>query len=80
MSELNTRKTQLRESFIYRREINKQDFDAEMERLNSEIVIAEMEVQNAAMNRGEVDAIVNFAEHFLNNAGILWAESSADLK
>lgn len=80
VSELTNRKTQLRESFIYRREINKQDFDEEMERLISEIVTAEMQLQNAAMNRIDVNAIVSFAEHFLNNAATLWLESSSDVK
>lgn len=80
MSELTNRKTQLRESFIYRKEISKQDFDEEMERLTSEIVMAEMQLQNAAINCIDVNAIVSFAEHFLSNAGSLWEESSPDMK
>jgi site-specific DNA recombinase len=80
VSDLMNRKTQLRESFIYRKEISKEDFEEEKERLTAEIVLTEIQIQNSATDRIDVDAIVSFARHFLSNAGRLWEESSSDLK
>jgi DNA invertase Pin-like site-specific DNA recombinase len=80
LSELNGRKAQVRESLIYRREITKQDYEEEMQRITSEIVTAEMQLEHSTTTAMDLDAIVSFAEHFLNNAGSMWAESSPEMK
>lgn len=79
-SDLMTRKTQLRESLIYRREISKEDYEEEKNRLGSEIVDVEMQLATFATDENDIDAVVGFAKHFLSNAGPLWSEASPEMK
>src|SRR5262249_19724297 len=80
LDDLQKRKQQLVEAFVYRRVIDQVIYDEEMNKLNDEIGLAEMAAHDAKLEGLDVGAVVVFAEHGLLNAARLWTEFSIEQK
>ena len=55
-------------------------FQRRLDKLNEQIVLAEMQERDAKLESYDVEAVLNFAEHVILNAARLWIEFSSDQK
>ena len=77
---LNERKERLEETFIYEKTIDRETYQRQLDKLNEQIVLAEMQERDAKLESYDVDGVLAFAEHVLLNAARLWTEFSSDQK
>ena len=80
LDDLNRRKDRLEEAFIYEEAIDRATYARQLDKLNEQIVLAEMQERDAKLEAYDVDAVLNFAEHVILNAARLWTEFSSDQK
>jgi len=80
LEDLNQRKDRLDETFIYEKAIDRETYDRQLDKLNEQIMLAEMQERDAKLESYDVDAVLNFAEHVMLNAARLWTEFSNDQK
>jgi hypothetical protein len=78
--DLNRRKDQLDETFIYEKAIDRVTYERQLDKLNEQIMLAEMQERETKLEAYDVDAVLNFAEHVILNAARLWTEFSSDQK
>jgi hypothetical protein len=76
--ELQARKDRVVEAFLYERSIDRATYDRQVEKLDSELLMAEVALHEARIDEIDVEGVVAFAEHVLANAAQLWLESSLD--
>ena len=77
---LNERKERLEETFIYEKTIDRETYQRQLDKLNEQIVLAEMQEREAKLESYDVEAVLNFAEHVILNAARLWTELASDAK
>jgi hypothetical protein len=80
LDDLNQRKDRLDEAFIYEKAIDRETYARQLDKLNEQIMLAEMQERDAKLGAYEVDTFLNFAEHVMLNAARLWVEFSIDQK
>ena len=80
LDSLRERKNLLVEAFVYKRALDRQTYEEELDRLREEIALAELEESDARLDELDVEATVNFGQHVLLNAARLWEEASSDQK
>ena len=80
LEDLNQRKDRLEETFIYEKAIDRVTYERQLDKLNEQIMLAEMQEREAKLESYDVDAVLNFAEHVILNAARLWTEFSNDQK
>jgi hypothetical protein len=74
------RREQLVDVFVYRRAIDQQTEPEQIDKLNEEIVLAELDEREARIEELDVQAAVSFGEFIRLNARRLWAELSLHQK
>jgi hypothetical protein len=62
------------------KEIEQTDFQSRLDKLNEQIMLAEMQERDAKLETYDVDAVLNFAEQVMLNAARLWTKFSNDQK
>jgi hypothetical protein len=75
---LKEREAVLEDAFVYERRIDAETYDSQRDRLREEIALARMELHDAQLEEIDVEGILGFAEHVLENAAQLWLESSPE--
>jgi hypothetical protein len=61
--------------------VNQKVFDrVQRDKLNEEIVLAEMQEREAKLETYDVEAVLNFAQHIILNAAQLWTKLESDAK
>ena len=80
IEDLNQRKERLDETFIYERTIDRETYERQRDKLNEQIVLAEMQERDAKLEGYDVESVLAFAEHVILNASRLWTEFSSDQK
>jgi len=80
IEDLNRRKEQLEDSFIYEKAIDRETYQRQLDKLNEQIVLAEMQERDAKLEGYDVEGVLNFADHVILNAARLWTEFSSDQK
>lgn len=77
---LHERKEKLEEAFLYEKAIDRETYDRQRDKLNEEILLAEMAEQDAKLEGYDIDAVLSFAGHVMANAARLWTEVSSEQK
>jgi site-specific DNA recombinase len=77
---LQARKDRLEDTFIYEKAIDRETYQRQLDKLNEQIVLAEMEEREAKLEGYDVEAVLAFAEHVVLNAARLWVEFPSDQK
>ena len=80
IEDLNGKKDRLDEAFLYEKAVDRETYDRQRDKLNEQIVLAEMQERDAKLEDYDVEAVLNFAEHVILNAARLWTEFSSDQK
>jgi site-specific DNA recombinase len=77
LSELSERKNLVVEALLYRR-ISQDVYDDQMDRLEQELVLAEMVQHDARLDELEIEAVLAFAKHVLGNIARLWMDAGVE--
>ena len=77
---LNQRKEQLDESFIYDKTIDRETYDRLRDKVNEQILLAEMKEHDAKLEGCDVEGVLAFATQVIQNAARLWTEFSSEQK
>jgi site-specific DNA recombinase len=80
IEDLNQRKDRLEETFIYEKAIDRETYERQLDKLNEQIMLAEMQERDAKLESYDVEAVLNFAGHVILNAARLWTEFSSEQK
>jgi site-specific DNA recombinase len=80
IEDLHGRTERLEEAFLYEKAIDRETYERQRDKLNEQIVLAEMQERDAKLEDYDVEAVLNFAEHVILNAARLWIEFSSDQK
>ena len=80
IEDLKGRKERLEEAFLYERAVDRETYERQRDKLNEQIVLAEMQEHDAKLEGYDVEGVLNFAEHVILNAARLWTEFSSDQK
>jgi hypothetical protein len=67
-------------AFLYEKAIDRTTYERQRDKLNEQIVLAEMQERDAKLEDYDVEAVLNFAQHVVLNAARLWVEFSSDQK
>jgi site-specific DNA recombinase len=80
IEDLEQKRERLDETFIYEKAIDRKTYDRQRDKLNEQIVLAEMQERETKLENYDVEAVLNFAGHVILNAARLWTEFSCDQK
>ncbi len=80
IEKLQDRKSRLDEAFIYQQAIDRATYQDHVDRLNQEISVTELQLQQDSVNRLDVDAVLAFARDTLSNAADRWTEYTLEQK
>lgn len=72
VAEIELKRAQLDEAFIYRHAIDDATYRAQRDALRSALTVATLDASEAASDALDVDGMLTFAEHVLEHAGALW--------
>jgi DNA invertase Pin-like site-specific DNA recombinase len=72
VAEIELKRSQLDDAFIYRRAIDDHTYRAQRDALREALTVATLEASEAASDALDVDGMLTFAEHVLEHAGALW--------
>ena len=68
----------LEESFIYRREVDRQTYERQRDRLREQLAITEAEAEEVKVEELDVEGLLAFAQHVLMDAARLWEQAPPD--
>ena len=77
---LRQRLDDLDESFIYRREVDRQTYERQRDRLREQLAITEAEAEEVKVEELDVEGLLAFAQHVLMDAARLWEQAAPDQK
>lgn len=77
---LHGRKERPEEAFLYERTVDRETYERQRDRLNKQIVLAEMQERDARLEGYDMDGVLAFAEHVILNAARLWIKFLSDQK
>lgn len=80
LDELRERKRRLVDAFVYQQAIDRSTFEQHTDQLDEEITLAEMRLEDARLDEIDLNGILNFARHLLEDVGRLWVEASSEQK
>jgi hypothetical protein len=80
IAEKQQRLDRLDEAFVYERSIDRSTYERHRDELREQIGLAELELNDATLDRLDVDGVLAFAEHLLTNAARLWIELGLEEK
>jgi site-specific DNA recombinase len=80
LADLKSRKDRLVGAFVYQQAIDKATYEDQNDKLAEDIALAEMELHDAHVTELDVEGVLNFAEHVIQNASRMWLECSAEQK
>jgi site-specific DNA recombinase len=80
IEDLHKRRDRVEEAFMEEKAVDRETYQRRHDKLNEQIVLAEMEERDAKLEGYDVEAVLNFAEHVILNAARLWTEFSSDQK
>ena len=80
IEDLHGRKDQLDEAFLYERAVDRETYERQRDKLNEQIVLAEMQEREAKLEGYDMQGVLAFAEHVILNAARLWTEFSSEQK
>ena len=73
-------KEQLEDAFIFKKTIGQETYQRQLDKLDEQIMLAEMKEREAKLEGYDVESVLNFAEHVILNAARLWLEASDEQK
>jgi DNA invertase Pin-like site-specific DNA recombinase len=62
------------EAFLHERSIDKQTYERQRDQLRQQVMLAEIELNDAVLDQLDIDAVLAFAEHVVTNSARLWTE------
>jgi hypothetical protein len=77
---LRIRKDRLVEAFVYERAIDQATYSTHLDKLNEDIALAEMALNDATAEALDVEGTLNFAEYLILNAANCWQKASLEQK
>jgi hypothetical protein len=77
---LRLRRDKLEEAFIYDKRIDKATYEAQKDKLNEDLALAEIEAHSAKLEALDIEGAVGFAEYLIKNAAHIWSEMGLDQK
>jgi site-specific DNA recombinase len=80
IEELHARRERVEEAYAQERAIDHATYMRQHDKLNEQILLAEIQERDAKLEGCDVDAVLAFAEHLILNAARLWTEFSSDQK
>jgi hypothetical protein len=80
LADLRQRKELLVEAFVYKKQLDQETYQEQLDKLTEEITFAQIEEKDAELQEIDVEAALAFAKYVLGNAARLWAESNPDQK
>ena len=75
VEELHSHKERLEEAFLYERTVDLTTYDQQRDKLNEQIMLAEMTACEAKLESYDIEFVLAFGEHVLVNASGLWIEA-----
>jgi site-specific DNA recombinase len=78
VTELQERSNRLEEAFIYEKTIDYAVYEKQKDRIQEQLTVAELELQDARIDALDVEGVLAFAEHLINNVRRMWMEASLD--
>ena len=80
LADLEQRKEQLIDAFVYRKAIDQETYQQQLDKLNQDLFMAKTEARDAELEGYDIEAVLNFAEYVLMNVARLWTEFNTDQK
>ena len=80
MDELNRREDHVESEFLYGKRIDAVTYERQRDKLREDIALVRMELEQARLEEIDVEGLLDFAEHVLNNAAHLWLDASPEVK
>ena len=78
--DLEHREELLDEAFLYKKQIDRQTYERQRDKLREDVALIRIELEDARLDEIDVEGILGFAEHVLGNAARLWMNASPDQK
>ncbi len=79
MEKLMGRKQRLVE-FLVAGTLDESTYKEQVDKIEAEIIVKQIELNEAKMEGFDIEAVLNFAEHLILNASRLWREANIDQK
>ena len=80
VSAIRSKLERLEEAFIYQHSIDRATYDRQHDRIEEELALAEVELQESRIDSIDVDGVLVFAEHLIGNLGRMWIEADLLLR
>jgi hypothetical protein len=69
-------RTRVAEAFIFERSIEQSVYERQRDKVQQELMIAELELDDARMDQWDVEGVLAFAERLITNVGSIWLEAT----
>ena len=66
----------LEEAFIYERSIGNAVYEKQRSRIQQNLALAELELDDARLQQWDVEGVLAFAEHLITNLAAIWLDAS----
>ena len=74
------RQDRLEKTYIFDGKISKETYERQGDKLSEEIALVEMALHQAKIEELDIDAVLGFAEHVLQDAARLWVSAELNVK
>jgi site-specific DNA recombinase len=78
LSGLQQRETVLDEAFLYERRIDSASYERQRDKVRENIALIRIELEEARIEEVDVEGILGYAEHVLNNGAQLWIDATPE--
>lgn len=78
LEEVQARKDRVVDAFLHERVIDRATYEQQAAKLDLELTMAEVAVHEARLEEIDIEGVLGFAEHVLEQPARLWSESSLD--
>ncbi len=68
----------LEEAFIYQRSIDSTTYEQQRDRMREKLALAELELHEARIENVDIEGVLGFAEHLLENAAQMWVDAGLE--
>jgi DNA invertase Pin-like site-specific DNA recombinase len=80
LTELRRREEVLEAAYLFEKRVDAITYDRQRDKLREDIALVRMELEQARLDEIDVEGLLDFAEHVLNNAAHLWLDAPPELK
>jgi site-specific DNA recombinase len=80
IKDMRLRQDRLEKTYIFDEKISKETYERQGDKLSEEIALSEMALHQAKIEELDIDAVLGFAEHVLQDAARLWVSAELNIK